>query len=101
MATPLIRVMNGHIYKVPNRRKCKPELKPSEIPTLLGYTASLVDKKWLRLAARRIATIACSACHDEIDRRTHFVDAGYAKECALEGMARTQVIWLKEGVIEA
>ncbi|EPK3696974.1 hypothetical protein PRI12_005498, partial [Escherichia coli] len=21
MATPLIRVMNGHIYKVPNRRK--------------------------------------------------------------------------------
>ena len=25
-----------------------------------------------------IATIACSACHDEIDRRTHFVDAGYA-----------------------
>ncbi|EOO3143513.1 hypothetical protein E9G45_RS24710, partial [Escherichia coli] len=22
-------------------------------PTLLGYTASLVDKKWLRLAARR------------------------------------------------
>lgn len=44
-----------------------------------------------------IATIACSACHDEIDRRTHFVDAEYAKECALEGMARTQVIWLKEG----
>ncbi|ENT2558378.1 hypothetical protein E4F41_RS25205, partial [Escherichia coli] len=26
MATPLIRVMNGHIYKVPNRRKRKPEL---------------------------------------------------------------------------
>jgi len=48
-----IRVMNGHIYRVPNRRKRKPELKPSEIPTLLGYTASLVDKKWLRLAARR------------------------------------------------
>ncbi|EFN7821637.1 DUF1364 domain-containing protein [Escherichia coli] len=48
-----------------------------------------------------IATIACSACHDEIDRRTHFVDAEYAKEYALEGMARTQVIWLKEGVIKA
>ena len=51
------------------------------------------------LAHIRLA--ACSACHDEIDRRTHFVDAGYAKECALEGMARTQVIWLKEGVIKA
>ncbi|TZD83010.1 DUF1364 domain-containing protein, partial [Escherichia coli] len=25
----------------------------------------------------------------------------YAKECALEGMARTQVMWLKEGVIKA
>ncbi|HBA8399852.1 TPA: DUF1364 domain-containing protein [Escherichia coli] len=48
-----------------------------------------------------IGAWACSACHDEIDRRTHFVDAGYAKECALEGMARTQVIWLKEGVIKA
>ncbi|WP_346659921.1 helix-turn-helix domain-containing protein [Escherichia coli] len=29
------------------------------------------------------------------------VDAAYAKEYALEGMARTQVIWLKEGVIKA
>lgn len=25
MATPLIRVMNGHIYRVPNRRKRKPD----------------------------------------------------------------------------
>ncbi|HIH6738568.1 TPA: hypothetical protein ACYRTW_004946, partial [Escherichia coli] len=25
MATPLIRVMNGHIYRVSNRRKRKPE----------------------------------------------------------------------------
>ena len=59
---------------------------------------------WLDCAvpvSNLIATIACSACHDEIDRRTHFVDAAYAKECALEGMARTQVIWLKEGVIKA
>lgn len=48
-----------------------------------------------------IATIACSSCHDEIDRRTHLVDAEYAKECALEGMARTQVIWLKEGKVKA
>lgn len=29
------------------------------------------------------------------------VDAEYAKECALEGMARTQVIWMKEGLIKA
>ena len=48
-----------------------------------------------------LAAIACSSCHDEIDRRTRLVDAEYAKECALEGMARTQVIWMKEGVIKA
>lgn len=47
-----------------------------------------------------IATIACSSCHDEIDRRTRPVNAEYAKECALEGMARTQVIWLKEGLVK-
>lgn len=48
-----------------------------------------------------IATIACSACHDEIDRRTRLVDADYAHTCALEGMARTQAIWLKEGKVKA
>lgn len=48
-----------------------------------------------------IAAIACSACHDEIDRRTRLVDAEYAHVCALEGMARTQVIWLKEGKVKA
>ena len=29
-----------------------------------------------------IATIACSACHDEIDRRTHFVGATATTEPA-------------------
>ncbi|HCD1878259.1 TPA: hypothetical protein NBJ28_002333 [Klebsiella aerogenes] len=52
MANPMDRVMNGHICKVTARRKRKQEPSPSEIPTLLGYTAGLVDKKRLRLAAR-------------------------------------------------
>lgn len=51
--TPIAKVMERGIFKVPARRKRKPELKPSEIPTLKGYTARLVDQKWLRLAARR------------------------------------------------
>nr|EKU4734221.1 recombination protein NinG [Kluyvera ascorbata] len=34
-------------------RQRKPAIKPSDIPTLKGYTARLVDQKWLRLAARR------------------------------------------------
>lgn len=53
MSTPLYRVITNEIYRVRTRTKRKPELKPSEIPTLKGYTARLVDQKWLRLAARR------------------------------------------------
>ncbi|MBB6652105.1 DUF1364 domain-containing protein [Proteus mirabilis] len=45
-------------------------------------------------------TWACSACHDESDRRTHYVDAEYAKQCHLEGVIRTQDILIKEGKIK-
>lgn len=51
MKSPIARVMSNHIFKV--RAKRKPAPAPSEIPTLKGYTARLVDQKWLRLAARR------------------------------------------------
>jgi len=50
--TPLAKVMERGIFKVRAKRK-KPAPAPSEIPTLKGYTARLVDQKWLRLAARR------------------------------------------------
>ncbi|BCL41755.1 NinE family protein [Enterobacter roggenkampii] len=53
MGSPLARVITNHIFNVPARRQRKPALKPSDIPTLKDYTSSLVDKKWLRLAARR------------------------------------------------
>ncbi|MBJ8846582.1 NinE family protein [Citrobacter braakii] len=53
MSTPLSRVISNEIYRVPTRRKRKPTVKPSDIPILKGYTARLVDQKWLRLAARR------------------------------------------------
>lgn len=53
MSSPLSRVITNEIFRVPVRRKRKPAIKPSEIPTLKGYTANLVDQKWLRLAARR------------------------------------------------
>jgi len=53
VTSPLARIITNEIYRVRTRRKRKPELKPSEIPTLKGYTARLVDQKWLRLAARR------------------------------------------------
>ncbi|HID7509774.1 TPA: NinE family protein [Enterobacter hormaechei] len=53
MSTPLSRVITNEIFRVPARRKRKPAVKSSDIPTLKGYTARLVDQKWLRLAARR------------------------------------------------
>nr|WP_198922978.1 NinE family protein [Enterobacter roggenkampii] len=53
VGNPLARVITTEIFRVPARRKRKPAVKPSEIPTLKDYTASLVDQKWLRLAARR------------------------------------------------
>ncbi|WP_048961205.1 NinE family protein [Enterobacter bugandensis] len=53
MSTPLYRVITNEIFNVPARRKRKPAVKPSDIPTMKDYTARLVDQKWLRLAARR------------------------------------------------
>ena len=53
MGNPLARVITTEIFLVPARRKRKPAVKPSDIPTMKDYTARLVDQKWLRLAARR------------------------------------------------
>lgn len=53
MSTPQSRVITNEIFRVPARRKRKPMVKPADNPTLKGYTARLVDQKWLRLAARR------------------------------------------------
>ena len=53
MGSPLARDITNEIFRVPARRKREPAIKPSDIPTLKGYTARLVDQKWLRLAARR------------------------------------------------
>ncbi|HCB1730542.1 TPA: hypothetical protein MYP18_002302 [Citrobacter freundii] len=53
MSSPLSRVITNEIFRVPARRKRKPTVKPSDIPTLKDYTARPVDQKWLRLAARR------------------------------------------------
>ncbi|MEH3454071.1 NinE family protein [Phytobacter diazotrophicus] len=40
------------IFKVPHRKKRKPEVKPSEIPSF-NYTAHLVQVRWDRMRARR------------------------------------------------
>lgn len=53
MHSPLAKVIERGIFRVPARRKRKAEVKPSDIPTLKDYTSRLVDKKWLCLRARR------------------------------------------------
>mgnify|MGYP000684103019 CR=1 FL=1 len=45
MSTPLSRVISNEIFRVPARRKRKPAIKPSDIPTLKSYTARLDDQK--------------------------------------------------------
>ncbi|HCJ3985027.1 TPA: NinE family protein [Salmonella enterica] len=40
------------IYRVTHRKKRKPEVNPSDIPTF-QYTAHLADIRWLRQRARR------------------------------------------------
>ncbi|HCR0764356.1 TPA: hypothetical protein OMT57_004599 [Enterobacter hormaechei] len=45
MGSPLARVITNEIFRVPARRQRKPEVKPSDIPTMKDYTARLVDQK--------------------------------------------------------
>jgi hypothetical protein len=40
---------------------------------------------------------ACSACHDEVDRRTRHIESDTAKLCHAEGIFRTQSILRSEG----
>ena len=41
----------------------------------------------------------CSACHDEVDRRTKYYEIEDVQRWFYEGMVRTQKIWLDEGFI--
>lgn len=43
---------------------------------------------------------ACSACHDEIDRRTRRTEAGEAHMAHLEGVIRTQAALIAEGKLK-
>lgn len=43
------------------------------------------------------AAWTCSACHDEVDRRTRLIDANDARLMHAEGVMRTQEILRKEG----
>lgn len=44
---------------------------------------------------------ACSACHDEVDRRTQLCPLDYVQIAHLEGVLRTQQALVLEGAIKA
>ena len=47
-----------------------------------------------------VAALACSLCHDAIDRRAHMdLDRDYVRLAHLEGVVRTQAIWIREGKV--
>lgn len=41
----------------------------------------------------------CSACHDEIDRRTTILDEEFVRVCFLEGIIRTICLLTSSGVV--
>lgn len=48
-----------------------------------------------------IGAWACSACHDEVDRRTQREPLNVVRQAHAHGVFRTQAMLLKEGVISA
>lgn len=47
-----------------------------------------------------VASFACSACHDAIDRRAHTdLERDYVRLAHAEGVFRTQAILAREGVL--
>ena len=43
---------------------------------------------------------ACSACHDEVDRRTQEIELAMAHLYHLEGMVRTQILMVEAGLLD-
>nr|DAG81835.1 MAG TPA: NinE [Caudoviricetes sp.] len=52
MHSPLAKIIERSIFRIPARRKRRPQINPSDVPTF-HYTAHLADVRWLRHAARR------------------------------------------------
>lgn len=50
----IVAVMENAKFNISHRKKRKPELNPSDIPTF-NYTAHLADVVWLRVRARKRA----------------------------------------------
>ena len=46
-----------------------------------------------------LGCVACSACHDEVDRRTHLTDFDYARRSHMEAILRRQEVLVGEGVL--
>jgi hypothetical protein len=45
-------------------------------------------------------TYCCSACHDEIDRRTRKLELEFVQNAAYEGMVRTQLLLIENQLLK-
>lgn len=59
-----------------------------------GYTAGKGQKP-----NDLLGVLACSACHDELDRRTQHIDQKELDGYLIDGWARTIDLWAREGLI--
>lgn len=59
-----------------------------------GYTAGKAQKP-----NDLLGVVACSACHDELDRRTRHLDQSDLDAYLIDGWARTIDMWAREGLI--
>lgn len=93
-----------NLRKLAHGRECQVRLagicnRNEETTVLAHYRAVNISGLGIK-APDLLGAWACSACHDEIDRRTHYLPLEAAELAHLEGMARTIAILLREGVIK-
>ncbi|HAW2629334.1 TPA: DUF1364 domain-containing protein [Escherichia coli] len=96
--------VNGYLRKEARGRKCQVRIYGvcngnPETTVLAHYRMAGICGTGMK-PDDLIGAWACSACHDEIDRRTHNLDNKDARLYHLEGVIRTQAILLKEGKIK-
>ncbi|MGG2141101.1 DUF1364 domain-containing protein [Symbiopectobacterium sp. RP] len=67
-----------------------------ETTVLTHYRMSDTCGMGIKLDDRQAAW-GCSACHDEVDHRTHHIDSDTARLYHAEGVMRTQAVLIEEG----
>lgn len=79
--------------RLPGVCNFNPETSVLAHPRLAGLTGTGMK------APDVMGAIACSACHDEIDRRTRVLETEFVRTAFYEGVLRTLAMWVREGIL--